>query len=132
MIKTWLETLGELVKNQLAGPAWTTYPTVFVFWATWCPSCRKEIPSVNKFSSQYSEKGIRTLSVNVDKGGENVASFVGKAGINYPVLLDKDSAVAANYSVRGIPNVLVLDKSGIVRYNGLSVEVAEKVVKGLL
>lgn len=105
--------------------------TVLVFWATWCPACRNEIPAVKKFAAGYSGRGVRTLSINVGRGG-NIASFAEKAGINYPVLLDGDSAVATSYSVRGIPNVLVLDKSGIVRYNGHSVEAAEKEVKAWL
>ena len=106
--------------------------TMLVFWATWCPPCRKEIPEVKKFFSEYSGKGARTLSVNVDKGSNGVASFVEKEDIDYPVLLDGDSSVAASYNVRGIPNVLILDKSGIVRYNGHSVGSAEKEAKAWL
>ena len=56
--------------------------TLLVFWATWCPGCRQEIPEVNKFFSKYSGKGARTLSVNVDKGSNGVASFVEKADID--------------------------------------------------
>ncbi len=106
--------------------------TMLVFWATWCPACREEIPSVKKFSGEYSGRGVRTISINVDKGSKGVASFAEKAGINYPVLLDGDSSVATSYSVQGIPNVLVLDKSGIVRYNGHSIKTAEKEVKAWL
>jgi peroxiredoxin len=103
--------------------------TMLVFWATWCPACREEIPEVSKFFGKYSDRGVRTLSVNVDRGSSGVASFVEKADIDYPVLLDGDSSVAASYNVRGIPNVLILDKSGIVRYNGHSVGSAEKEAK---
>ena len=106
--------------------------TMLVFWATWCPACRREIPEVNKFFSKYSGRGVRTISVNVDKDSSGVASFVEKSGIGYPVLLDGDSSVAASYNVRGIPNVLILDKSGIVRYNGHSVGTAEKEVQAWL
>ena len=106
--------------------------TLLVFWATWCPSCRDEIPEVNKFLGEYSKRGVRVLSVSVDNGGSGVVGFAKNAGIKYTVLLDKDSSVARDYNVRGIPNVLVVDASGIVRYNGHRVADAEKVVEDLL
>ncbi len=126
-----LENLkGETVKFKVEKGEQSV--TLLVFWATWCPACRDEIPEVNKFLDEYSKRGVRVLSVSVDKGGAGVADFMEKAGIKYAVLLDKDSTVAQEYKVRGIPNVLLIDASGIVRYNGHRVADAEKVVGNLL
>jgi peroxiredoxin len=106
--------------------------TMLIFWATWCGFCRRDLPSVGKFFNEYSRLGVRVLSISIDKGGTNVSSFVKAAGINFPVLLDKNSSIASKYRLRSIPNVLVIDSSGIVRYNGHSTADAKRTVDSIL
>lgn len=106
--------------------------TMLVFWATWCGFCRRELPLVGKFFNEYSSRGVRVLSLNMDKRGTKVSSFTNRAGINFPVLLDKNWSTTKKYRVQRIPNVLVLDTSGIVCYNGHSTAEAKGILDKIL
>ena len=110
----------------------TQKPTLLVFWATWCPACVAEIPALNRFNTEYAGKGVRALSVSVDRAGTDLAGFASARGITYTVLHDTDQSIARTYRVSGIPNVLVIDRAGIVRYNGHSVEKAREEIDTLL
>ena len=52
---------GTVQLEELRG----THPLMMVFWATWCPVCRHEVPKVNRTLAQFGEKGLKVLGVNV-------------------------------------------------------------------
>ncbi len=91
------------------------------FWATWCPPCRKEIPSLIALQEKYSAKGFTVIGLSTDEGGSSlVAKFVQKMGINYPVAIS-DNATPRNFgNILGIPTSFLVDKEGNVRkrYDG--------------
>lgn len=91
---------------------------LLVFWATWCPYCREEIPELKKIYSKYQAKGLEILAVSVNESKEKVASFAKKNELPYPVLLDKDGKVASLYQVVGIPMNVIIDKKGTVQFKG--------------
>jgi peroxiredoxin len=83
------------------------------FWATWCPPCRAEMPSMNALYKDYREKGFEILAISSDAGSkEIVAPFVEKYGLTFPVLLDPRNVVGSRVGVRGIPTSYLLDKQG--------------------
>ncbi|MBF0493510.1 MAG: TlpA family protein disulfide reductase [Candidatus Omnitrophica bacterium] len=94
--------------------------TVLVFWATWCPSCRAEIPAVEKFYEKHKGK-IAVFGVNVQESREKVSGFAKKNGMTYPILLDTTGEVGNLYGVRGIPSVIAIDQSGKVLYFGYDI-----------
>jgi peroxiredoxin/outer membrane lipoprotein-sorting protein len=86
---------------------------VLDFWATWCPPCRHELPTVNKLAEQFKDKGVVFLGIN-DEGAGTVKSFNKKNNYNFVTLEDKDGKVHRAYRARSIPSVFVIRNDGVV------------------
>jgi peroxiredoxin len=85
------------------------------FWATWCPPCREEVPSMAKLNRLMAGKPFQMLAVSIDQGGkEAVEAFFKEAGTELPVLLDADGATGKLYGLTGVPETFVLDKKGVI------------------
>jgi len=83
------------------------------FWATWCPPCRKEMPSMQKLYEKLKGKDFEMLAVAMDRSGQSVvAPFVKEGGYTFPILLNPSGAIASKYMVRGIPATFIIDKQG--------------------
>ena len=85
------------------------------FWATWCPPCRREIPTFVSLQKQYADKGLVIIGVSLDeKGPDVVKPFVAKMGINYPVVMG-DPKIAADYGgIAVVPTTFLIDRNGKV------------------
>lgn len=83
------------------------------FWATWCPPCKAEMPDMEEF---YNDSGddIVILAVNIDTNND-VAGFVKKMGVTFPILLDTDNRVNKIYQIISIPTSYFIDEKGIIR-----------------
>ena len=92
--------------------------TLLVFGATWCPSCRHEIPLLKEFYTEFKDEGLNVLGIDIQESAKKVKSLVDKKKINYPVVLDSKADVARLYKVIGIPLNIVLDKNGVIVYKG--------------
>ncbi len=106
--------------------------TLLVFGATWCPSCRHEIPILKEFHNELKDEGLNVLAIDIQESEKKVKSFVEKQQINYPVVLDIDAKVAMQYKVVGIPLNVILDKNGVIVYKENrppSKEILQKLVK---
>ena len=85
------------------------------FWATWCPPCLEEMPSMDALHRDYRERGLSVVAVSSDKeGAAVVAGFVEKLGVTFPILLDPDGSVATAYGARNLPVTFLLDRDGNV------------------
>lgn len=82
------------------------------FWATWCPPCRKEFPSLGRVRKLIKPSEFEVLAVNVGEDPETVFSFAGST--DFPVLFDRDSQAMARWSVKGMPTTLLVDRQGRV------------------
>lgn len=115
--------LPEFELTSLDNQVWSVpdlkgRPWIINFWATWCPPCIEEIPSMNAAWARLEAEGVGMLAVNAGEGLDAVASFVEKITIDFPVLLG-DSATLPNWSVRALPTTIVVDASGRVVYEAL-------------
>ncbi len=83
------------------------------FWATWCPPCRTEMPSMNALYQQYRDRGFEILAISSDvQGRDVVAPFVAAYELTFPVLLDPQDIVGSRLFVQGLPMTYLLDRNG--------------------
>lgn len=82
------------------------------FWATWCPPCRVEMPSMEKLYKAFKNKKFTILAVDMQEGSETVRKFKEKFKLSFPILLDEDGVVASYYGVRGLPATYFIDRDG--------------------
>ena len=91
---------------------------VLDFWASWCGPCLRAIPELNRIQKDYGEKDVQVLGINIREKPAAVLSVKKKYMVKYPILLDLNGSVAKEYRVRGIPTLILVDKDGVVQYNG--------------
>jgi thiol-disulfide isomerase/thioredoxin len=86
------------------------------FWATWCPPCRREMPSMERLYQQLRERGLMVLAVDVGEDVDTIFSFTGQLDPppTFPLLLDPDSRAAQDWKVKGLPTSFVVDPEGRV------------------
>ena len=82
------------------------------FWATWCPPCRTEIPSMQRAWDKLKDQGVVLLAVHVGGNMDKIWTFVGDHDVRFPVLVDKDSTVANAWPMKGLPSTFVVDPQG--------------------
>ncbi|MDC0434933.1 TlpA family protein disulfide reductase [bacterium] len=93
-------------------------PWVINFWATWCPPCIEEIPSMNAAYEILEPQGIGMLAINAGEGALAVETFLQKIAIDFPNVLG-DAETLINWSVRALPTTIVINADGEVVYEAL-------------
>jgi peroxiredoxin len=83
------------------------------FWATWCASCKDEMPSLEKLYARYGERGLRVVGIASDSK-EKLREFFRDFTVSYSLISDTKSEVQRLYGVRGIPVSFVIDRRGII------------------
>lgn len=82
------------------------------FWATWCPPCRDEIPSMERAWRRLKDEGVALLAVHVGGDVEKVWAFANEFNVSFPVLVDKSSKVSREWQTVGLPTTFVVDPDG--------------------
>jgi thiol-disulfide isomerase/thioredoxin len=92
---------------------------VFInFWATWCPPCLAEMPTVNDFYEKVkSDTNIVFLTIDIDNRLNNSSAFMKKQGYQMPVYSSNLDGLPATFYSGTIPTTLVIDKRGLVVFN---------------
>ena len=86
---------------------------VLNFWASWCPPCRAEMPSMDQLYRKMKDSAFTVLAVNVERNGRPaVTDFIKKIPITFPVLLDESQNVSELYQVSGLPQTYIINKRG--------------------
>jgi peroxiredoxin len=90
------------------------------FWATWCPPCRDEMPSLNELYKRYKNQGLIVLAISTDRSDSGVIDFLSKHPVDFGVISDPDAKTSRQYKVFSLPTTFLLDKNGVVvkRYLG--------------
>ncbi len=94
-------------------------PIIINFWATWCPPCRAELPSMNRAWKKIKDEDIQMLAINIGEDEEAISSFTKNYPIDFTILLDESSEEISNWSIRGLPTTFVLDPQGHVIYRAV-------------
>jgi peroxiredoxin len=82
------------------------------FWATWCPPCRAEMPSIEKLWKKTEDKAFTVMAVSIGERPLTVKDFVERQKYSYPVFVDPSGELGNAFGVRSIPTTYILDKSG--------------------
>lgn len=87
------------------------------FWASWCRPCREEIPWFVDFQNKYGAQGLQVLGISVDNTDpKEVAEFIRRRGVNYPVLAADDKVVEAYGGVEGLPTTFFIGRDGHITH----------------
>jgi thiol-disulfide isomerase/thioredoxin len=91
------------------------------FWATWCPPCRREMPSMERLYQKLSGEDFTVVAVNQMEDGDHVFAYIGQLDVDptFTILFDKDSKVSNSFSVKGLPTTYLIDKQGNIRYRAI-------------
>jgi peroxiredoxin len=92
---------------------------VLNFWATWCPPCRYEMPSMERAHQKVKGEDIVILAVNVGESEDKVFEFTGRYPVTFPLLLDTEGAIVRKYQVIGLPTTFVVDPRGMVTHRAV-------------
>jgi len=82
------------------------------FWATWCPPCIEETPSLKKFADQLGSAGVTVIGVSVDQDAQALRKFVTSAQLTFPIARDQDQSVSSRYGTSKFPESYVIDPEG--------------------
>ena len=87
---------------------------VLNFWATWCPPCINEIPSLDAFQKEFGSKGVVVLGVSIDKNEMLYKRFLERFRVSFATTRDPNADIAAEYGTFQFPESYLIDSSGKV------------------
>jgi len=89
------------------------------FWATWCPPCRAELPSMNRAWAKLKYDDIIMIAINVGENEDTIFSFMGDYPIDFLLLMDQNSQLTESWPVKGLPTTYIIDPLGRLHYRAI-------------
>lgn len=89
------------------------------FWATWCPPCREEMPSMERAWQKLKNHNIMFLAVNVGETEEEIFSFTATYPVSFPLLMDRNGSLAKQYPMVGLPTTYIVSPDGKVTHKAV-------------
>jgi len=91
------------------------------FWATWCPPCVREMPSMERLQQRIGTDNFKVIALNQMEDPDDVFAFTGQIELDptFEILFDTASKVSQAYAVRGLPTTYLIDKKGNIRYRAV-------------
>jgi cytochrome c biogenesis protein CcmG/thiol:disulfide interchange protein DsbE len=84
------------------------------FWASWCPPCVEELPSMNEFAREYTSQGVVVLGISIDKNETLYKRFLTQRNVAYDTARDPEADISASYGTFQIPETYIIDRNGKV------------------
>ncbi len=84
------------------------------FWATWCPPCVEEMPSLNNLHTSLGDRGLVVLGISVDEDAEVYRQFLASRGVTFPTVRDPERTVSTRYGTFKYPETYLIDRQGNV------------------
>jgi cytochrome c biogenesis protein CcmG/thiol:disulfide interchange protein DsbE len=88
---------------------------VLNFWATWCPPCVEEVPSLVQMQKQLAPKGVKVLGVSIDVDQSAYQKFLKDYGVDFMTVRDPDKRTPSLYGTFAWPETYIIDRKGVVR-----------------
>ncbi len=91
------------------------------FWATWCPPCRKELPSMQRLWEKLKSEPFAMHAIDTGETAEEILPFIFATGteLTFPILLDRDNRTLGQWPVVALPTTFIVDKQGRVTYRSV-------------
>lgn len=86
------------------------------FWASWCPPCIHEMPSMARLQRQFADRPFHILAVNLGQSRAEVEQFLETTPVNFPVFLDEAKVEPTRWQVFAFPTSYLIDAEGRIRY----------------
>ena len=90
--------------------------TIINFWASWCPPCVEEIPSLNRLRAKMQGKNIELISINYAESAHQIKTFMDQVAVDFPVLIDPEGQTAGKWNVVAFPSTFVIGPDGEIYY----------------
>lgn len=108
-------TLNDLAGKPVSLDALRGKVVIVNFWATWCPPCRAEMPSMELLHRELADEGLVMLAVNVERDGrQTVPKFLAASPHSFPILIDEKEEIQKRYGVYKFPESYVIRKDGVI------------------
>jgi peroxiredoxin len=104
--------LMDLEGRKIQLSAYRGKVVVLNFWATWCPPCVEEMPSLNRLQETFGSQGVVVLAVSVDEDEQALRRFVAERQLRMVVARDPSRGVSARYQTFQFPETYILDRDG--------------------
>jgi len=106
-------TFPDLDRNMVSLADYKGKVVLLNIWATWCPPCVDEMPSLEKLHQALKDEKFAILAVSIDESGaEAVRPFMNKHKLSFLALTDTAGAIKNLYKITGVPESFVIDKDG--------------------
>lgn len=89
------------------------------FWASWCPPCRFELPSMERAYNKLKQHGVEFLAINLGEDADTIFTFTADYPVSFPLLMDIDSSVSDKYPVIGLPTSYFVSPEGRLIYRAI-------------
>ncbi|MGA3202143.1 MAG: TlpA disulfide reductase family protein [Bryobacteraceae bacterium] len=87
---------------------------VLNFWASWCPPCITELPSLNQFAQEYKDQGVVVIGISNDKNENLYKRFLTQRHVAFDTARDPEADISASYGTFQIPETYLIDRNGKV------------------
>lgn len=113
--------LGDMDEEKVSLKELRGKVVLINFWATWCPPCRREMPSMERLYQKINGDNFTVLAINQMEAEDLVFAFTGQleTDLTFTILFDKDSSVSQAFNVKGLPTSYLIDKKGNIRYRAI-------------
>jgi cytochrome c biogenesis protein CcmG/thiol:disulfide interchange protein DsbE len=86
------------------------------FWATWCEPCKEAMPVLDALSRDLAPRGVAVYGISIDEDRAQIAQFLEKTPVSFPVLWDKGAVRVKRFDVGYMPVTLIVDRAGVIRF----------------
>ncbi len=108
-------TLPDLQGNQVQLSALRGKVIFMNIWATWCPPCVEEMPTMQRLYDRLHHRGLEVLAISIDTlGAQVVAPFMQQYQLTFPALLDPAARIQRLYRTSGVPESFIVNKRGLL------------------
>ena len=115
------EPLPQISLDTMDGKKWSTSMakgkvTYLTFFASWCGSCKRELPELNSWQKAFKKAGFEVVAVGVDRNSAQSEKFAKQFDPVYPVALDPDAMTMGLFNINAMPTSFLVDRKGIIRH----------------